>query len=115
MFETEPFLEGKPKDFRAFYDSFGLSMFSFNFSLYIFFSSFINLFARYLDSLYDSSSICNFADLKCLRCFPLNLIASATSSTNQSWMLFLILRSLKGANFIDYVFRFFPLGPSMRY
>ena len=33
MFEIGPFLEGKPKDFRAFHNSFGLPMFSFNFSL----------------------------------------------------------------------------------
>ena len=33
MFEIVPFLEGKPKDFRAFQNSFGLPIFLFNFPL----------------------------------------------------------------------------------
>ena len=93
MFEIVPVLVGKPKDFRAFNDSFGLPIFSlWN---WIFFCN--NFSAWYLASFYKSSSICNFVDLNCFRCFSLSFVALATLSMNQSWVLFLILRSKKGA------------------
>ena len=97
MFEVVPFSEGQPKDFRAFHNFFGLPIFSFIFLFVkLTFFCFINFTAWYLAFFYKSSSICNFVDLNYLRRFTLSFIALATLSSNQSCVLFLIFRSLKG-------------------
>ena len=75
---------------------FAIFHFNFFFENWLFFCL-INFTSWYLASLYKFSSICNFVYLNCLRRFFLSFIDLANSSSNQSWLLLLILRFVKGA------------------
>ena len=74
------------------------AIFHFNFFLKIdfYFVWLISLHDIWLP-YYKFSSICNFVYLNCLRRFFLSFIDLANSSSNQSWLLLLILRFVKGA------------------
>ena len=62
--------------------------------------------ARYVDSLYNVSSKCNFADLKCLRHFSLNLIVPDFIIKPILGVVF-DFKIFERCNFIDYTQDFF--------
>ena len=107
------FSEGKPKDSEFSTIPLICQYFVLIFNCKIVFS-FINFSAWYLAYLYKSSSVSSFVDLNCSRRFSLSFMASATSSLNLSWLLFLILKSLKGW-ILSITFNIFPRGLSMQY
>ena len=79
---------GKPEDFKAFHNSFGLPVHSFNLFSRYFFLLKMNLCTLHRAALYNSLSICNLDLLKIFNNLSQFLVASEISPSKHFWELF---------------------------